>query len=145
METPYRTDIQVRFADTDALGHLNNTAYSFYAEHARLEFFSDLGAEVAGLILARIALDFRRQVRFREDVYVLTRVERVGNSSVTLAQEVYATEELAAEASSVVVLFNYEAGRSKRIPEELRGRLEAHLTSSNTNADANAAPPAEAE
>ena len=142
MQTPYRTDVQVRFADTDALGHLNNTAYSFYAEHARLEFFSDLGAEVAGLILARIALDFRRQVRFREAVYVLTRVERVGNSSVTLAQEVYAEGKLAADVSSVVVLFDYEAGRSKRIPEELRGRLEAHLTTSNTNA--NAAPPAEA-
>ena len=141
MQIPYRTDIQVRFADTDALGHLNNTAYSFYAEHARLEFFSDLGAEVAGLILARIALDFRRQVRFRENVYVLTRVERVGNSSITLAQEVYAEGELAADVSSVVVLFDYEAGRSKRIPEALRGRLEAHSVS----LDANAAHPAEAE
>ncbi len=135
MQTPYRTDIQVRFADTDALGHLNNTAYSFYAEHARLEFFSDLGAEVAGLILARIALDFRRQVRFREAVYVLTKVERVGNSSVTLAQEVYAEGKLAADVSSVVVLFDYEAGRSKRIPGELRGRLEAHLSSSDANAE----------
>ena len=127
MSTPYRTNVQVRFADTDALGHLNNTAFSFYAEGARLEFFSDLGAEVQGLILARIALDFRRQVRFREDVYVLTKVERVGNSSVTLAQEVYAEGELAAEISSVVVLFDYEAGRPKRIPEGLRGRLEPHL------------------
>ena len=135
MQIPYRTDIQVRFADTDALGHLNNTAYSLYAEHARLEFFSDLGAEVVGLILARIALDFRRQVRFREAVYVLTRVERVGNSSVTLAQEVCAGGELAAEISSVVVLFDYEAGRSKKIPEELRGRLEAHLISSDADAD----------
>ena len=127
MQTPYRTNVQVRFADTDALGHLNNTAFSFYAEHARLEFFSDLGAEVQGLILARIALDFRRQVRFREDVYVLTKVERVGNSSVTLAQEVYAEGELAAEVSSVVVLFDYEAGRPKRIPEDVRERLGAHL------------------
>ena len=127
MSIPYRTDIQVRFADTDALGHLNNTAFSLYAEGARLEFFSDSGAEVQGLILARIALDFRRQVRFREEVYVLTQVERVGNSSVTLAQEVYAAEELAAEISSVVVLFDYEAGRPRRIPDDLRGRLEVHL------------------
>ncbi len=39
---PYRTDIQVRFADTDALGHVNNSAFAHYAEHARIEFFQHL-------------------------------------------------------------------------------------------------------
>lgn len=34
---PHPTDIQVRFSDTDAQGHLNNTAYAVYAELARAD------------------------------------------------------------------------------------------------------------
>ena len=33
----HRTDIQMRFGDTDALGHVNNASYASYAEVARLE------------------------------------------------------------------------------------------------------------
>ena len=32
MPSSHRTDIQVRFADTDAQGHLNNGSYAIYAE-----------------------------------------------------------------------------------------------------------------
>ena len=35
----HRTDIQVRFGDTDALGHVNNASFAAYAELARLDFF----------------------------------------------------------------------------------------------------------
>ena len=31
----YHTDIQVRFNDTDALGHVSNIAFALYAEQAR--------------------------------------------------------------------------------------------------------------
>ena len=62
----HRTPIQVRFADTDAQGHLNNGSFAIYAETARLAFFRDLGSAVGSLILAHLAIDFRRQVRFGE-------------------------------------------------------------------------------
>jgi acyl-CoA thioester hydrolase len=120
----YRTDIQVRFNDTDMLGHLNNTAYALYAEQARVEFFRSLGMGRITLILAHISLDFRKQVTFGDKVYVITTVGKVGNSSVTLLQNVFANGELSAEIKSVVVLFDYEAQKPKAIPSELRERLE---------------------
>lgn len=122
----FRTDVQVRFADTDAYGHLNNTSFALYAEQARVEFLYALGAERGTLILAHIALDFRKQVRFGEKVYVLTSVERVGNTSVTLRQDIYADEQVAAEVRSVVVLFDYQAQQSKRVPEPLREKLHIY-------------------
>jgi acyl-CoA thioester hydrolase len=120
----YRTDIQVRFNDTDMLGHLNNTAYALYAEQARVEFFRSLGMGRIALILAHISLDFRKQVTFGDKVYVETKVGKVGNSSVTLLQNVVANGERAAEIKSVVVVFDYEAQKPKAIPGELRMRLE---------------------
>jgi acyl-CoA thioester hydrolase len=123
----YRTDIQVRFNDTDMLGHLNNTAYALYVEQARVDFFRSLGMARITLILAHISLDFRKQVAFGDKVRVETNVSKVGNSSVTLSQAVYANNEVAAETKSVVVLFDYEAQKPKTIPAELRTRLEDYL------------------
>ena len=112
MPSPHRTDIQVRFADTDALGHLNNTSFALYAEQARLDFLREATGEPrGGFILAHIALDFRRQVRYGDGVHVLTWVERVGTTSVTLAQRVVANGGTAADVRSVVVRFDYAAQR----------------------------------
>lgn len=123
----YRTDIQVRFNDTDALGHLNNTAYALYAEQARVMFFHSLGLEKITLILAHISLDFRKQMIFGDSVYVETRVEKIGNSSVTLLQNIFANNALVVETKSVVVLFDYNAQKPKKIPDELRRGLETFL------------------
>jgi len=75
----HRTDIQVRFGDSDALGHINNASFATYAEVARLAFFSDLGGTVQSLILANLCIDFRRQVKVDEPVHVDTWVEKIGN------------------------------------------------------------------
>ena len=123
---PHRTEIQVRFADTDAQGHLNNGSYAIYAETARLAFFRDLGSGVGSLILARLAIDFRRQVRFGEAVAVDTWVERVGTTSVALRHAIRADGAVAADVSSVVVRFDYDAQRPAPWTDAQRADLAAH-------------------
>lgn len=127
MSQAFRSDIQVRFNDTDALGHLNNTSFALYAEYARVEFLDNLRTGDVYLILAHISLDFVKQVKFREEVYVSTQVEKMGNSSVTLHQEVYANDEVAAKVRSVVVLFDYGTQKSVRLSDEVREQLRTYL------------------
>ncbi|MDZ7706231.1 MAG: thioesterase family protein [Trueperaceae bacterium] len=122
----HRTDIQVRFNDTDALGHINNTSFALYAEVARVEMLSWMRSAPVFLILAHIALDFRRQGRFDDEIYVLSYVEKLGRSSITLKQDIYAEDELAAEVRSVVVLFDYDAQQAVPLSDKQRGYLEAH-------------------
>ena len=119
----HRTPIQVRFADTDAQGHLNNGSYAIYAETARLAFFRDLGSAVGSLILAHVAIDFRRQVRFGEAVAVDSWVERVGTTSVTLRHAILADGAVAADVRSVVVRFDYGAQRPAPWTEGQRAEL----------------------
>lgn len=119
--------IEVRFADTDAAGHVNNAAYATYGEAGRIAFLEACGLDVAQLILARIEIDFRRQLRFGDEVGVESAVERVGNSSVTVRQTVRANDEVAAELRSVVVNFDYDAERPARIPDEARDRMRAYV------------------
>jgi acyl-CoA thioester hydrolase len=123
----HHVDIQMRFSDTDALGHVNNGSFVIYAEKGRLEFLRVLGSQVRSLILAHIAVDFRRQVVFGEAVAVDTWVERVGTTSVTLLQTILAEGETAADVRSVVVAFDYAAKRPRPWTAEARAALEAYV------------------
>ena len=120
----HRTDVQLRFGDTDALGHVNNASFATYAEIARLDFLQRFGGSVRSLILASLYLDFRRQVKLGDTVYVETWVEKLGSSSVTLAQSICANGEKAADVKSVVVYFDYQNQRSRPLMPEMRSALE---------------------
>lgn len=129
----HRIPIQLRFADTDAFGHLNNAVFATFAEVGRIAFWRDrLDREVApddtaGMILAHLSMDFRQQVRLHDQVSVTTAVQRLGNSSIRMKQAVLRGEETAAEIESVVVFFDYRQQQSVPIPAPIRARLEQLL------------------
>ena len=120
-----RTPIQLRFADSDALGHVNNATLATYVETGRLDFFAPFDGFVNSLILAHLSLDYRRQVRLHQRVEVHTSLERVGTSSVALRQLVLADGEVAVEARCVVVHFDYAAQQPAPVPEHVRRQLLA--------------------
>jgi acyl-CoA thioester hydrolase len=123
----HRTDIQVRFADSDALGHINNATFATYAELARLEFLSKLGESVQRLILANLVIDFRRQVLVTDAVHVDSWVERLGTTSMAIAHTIYANDERAADIKSVVVYFDYAASKAMPLTSDMRAALEAFI------------------
>jgi len=118
-----RLPVQLRFGDTDKLGHINNAVYASYAELGRLAFLQELGIEAATLILARLTIDFRRQVRLGDRCAIQTRVSRLGNTSFGLEQTLYANDEVAAEFEAVLVWFDYESQRPGPIPADVRDVL----------------------
>ena len=121
----HHTPIQLRFSDTDALGHINNGSFVIYAETARLTFFNEILNASRSLILARIAVDFRQQIRFGDQVEVLTWIEKVGSASVTVMHQILANSEVAGEALAVVVCFDYDAQLSRPWTTAARLALEA--------------------
>jgi acyl-CoA thioester hydrolase len=115
----------VRFRDLDSLGHVNNAVYLTYLEQARLALLSPQGAEVTSMILARVEIDFRAQVGFRETVDIEVTPTRVGTKSFELGYEMRAGDRLVAEAKTVLVAFNYERGESEPIPDAWRKLLSS--------------------
>jgi acyl-CoA thioester hydrolase len=123
----HRTDIQMRFGDTDALGHINNASFASYAELGRLDFLSKLGGSVRSLILASLYIDFRRQVNLGDRLYVESWVSKLGRTSVTLEQAIHANDEKAADVKSVVVHFDYTTNKSKELSAEIRAVLAQYV------------------
>jgi acyl-CoA thioester hydrolase len=119
----HRTQVQMRFGDTDAYGHVNNASFAAYAEVARLDFLLCLGKAVRSLILANLSIDFRRQLTFGESVHVETWVERLGRTSITMRQTVHGDNKLAADVKSVVVLFDYSSGQATELTSDIRDAM----------------------
>jgi acyl-CoA thioester hydrolase len=119
--------VEIRWSDLDAFGHVHNAVYSVYLEECRDEWLEAAigGAESAwDFVLARVAVDFRRELRLEDGaVVVRCRLERLGTSSVTTREEIRAGEELAAEAEAVLVP-RREGGGSRPLTPVERAALE---------------------
>lgn len=136
---PFWSDEKVRISDTDHNGHVNNTATGQYCEAGRGEVMLHVaGSRGAGrgfaMAVARVAIDYRREIHWPGRVRVGTRVARVGRSSITVAQGLFwrppeaaadAPGLLFATAESVMVILDPTTRRSMPLPEVLRERFAA--------------------
>ncbi|RLM67197.1 thioesterase family protein [Halorubrum sp. Atlit-26R] len=126
----YTADIDVRFRDIDAMGHVNNAVYATYIEQARTRYFSDvLDADLSRVstVLASISIDFRRPVELVDgEVTVTVDVADLGRSSATMTHEIRAGGEAAAEAEATLVSLDPETGEPAPIPEEHRAAMESY-------------------
>jgi acyl-CoA thioester hydrolase len=132
-EFSHRTFLEVRFRDIDAFGHVNNAVFSTFAEQARVQYLLDVigapdGFERMPLILARIAIDYRSPIRLGERVTVESRVDRIGNRSITMSHRITGGPEarLAADVHSVLVTYDYAAARPIPVPAGWRDRIGAY-------------------
>jgi len=122
--------IEVRWRDCDAYKHVNNAVYATYLEECRDEWLELALGDVGSTwdyVLARVAIDFRREVTLEdEEVLVRIRLARIGTSSVTLAEEITKRDgTLAAEAEAVVVARDPTTGRSRPLTAPERAAFEA--------------------
>jgi len=124
--------VEIRWSDVDAYQHVNNAVYATYLEECRDEWVERALGEVGDswdLVLARVAIDFRRELRLEdEEVVVSCTLVRIGNSSVTLREEVRTRDgELSAEAEAVLVARDREVGRSRPLTDAEREAFERAL------------------
>ncbi len=126
----HQYDCRVRFSDVDVYGHVNNVKYFEYYQEARLGFLSSLGGGEGdfALVVARVAVDYRRPILFRTEPYAVdTWVVRVGRSSFTLGSEIRDGSEVLSRAETVLVTFDIETRKARPLREIERERLLAEL------------------
>lgn len=127
----YKTTITPRVSETDAVGHINNTTLPVWFEAGRNPLFElftpDHDFANWKMVIVKTTLEFTGQIYFGKDAEVHTWVERIGNSSLELYEEIYQEERLCAKNRAVYVNFNLDAQQTEPIPADIRTTLEAHL------------------
>jgi acyl-CoA thioester hydrolase len=127
--------IEIRWRDVDAYLHVNNAVYATYLEEARDELLRvalDDAGDPWDWVLARVAIDFRRELKLEDGaVIAFCAVERIGTSSVTLREGIRAEAGwVAAEAEAVVVAWDRESGGSRPLTDAERAAFERALVRS---------------
>ena len=120
-----------RFSDSDALGHINNTAVPVWFEGAREPVFRlftpDLDVNNWRLIIAKIEVEYLGQLYLGQEIEVRTYFSRLGKSSFDVYQEVWQHNELCARGTAVSVHFNYQTQSAEAIPEDIRNTMLEHM------------------
>lgn len=112
----------------DAYGHVNNVVFLRYLEEARIDFLFRPDQEFKqGSVVARHEIDYKRQLVHRHaPVDIELWVTEIKAASFTLAYEVKDPDQIYVRASTVIVPFDFEAQRPRRITAEEREFLREY-------------------
>ena len=115
------------------MGHVNNAAYLVYFEAARVLFISQFLPPGAPLdtVLARVTVDFLREIHFPGTIEVGARLLHLGNKSLRTGYGVFRDGECVATSEAINVFFDTDARRSIAPPDEVRAALEAELAAAS--------------
>ena len=118
---PFVTPIQVRWRDIDAKNQVNNATIVTYLETARTELWRQRfgGGIDIPFVVARVEVDFRRQLTIDDDVRIGLWVEDLKGASYVFAYRIEAGGEHAAEARTMMAHIGPN-GRPTRIEPEMR-------------------------
>jgi acyl-CoA thioester hydrolase len=129
---PVRASDTIRFADMDRQGHVNNAVYPTYFETGRVVRIYDPedGLQVEGCttVLARIEIDFLKELRWPGTVEIGTGIAEIGRSSYVFSQAIFHEGACSARARSTMVLIDRTTRKARPLPPELVGRLNRMLT-----------------
>ncbi len=134
----HRRAIEVRFADTDAMGHVNNALYLTYVESARVAYWAAVTGEAIerspdraeSLILAEAEVAFRSPIFHGDTVVVESRTTRIGRTSIGLEHRLTAARpagpvRLVAVCRTVIVRYDYTSELPIPLEPGIVERLEA--------------------
>ena len=134
----YRHGIEIRYGDTDALGHVNNATYFTYFEAARGGYYTTVvghpfgtgpDAEKRTFVIAEAHITYRAPAFYGEPLWCGVRVGWVSRSAFALDYRVevgesdIGTARVVADGSTVQVFYDLQRGRPMRTPADLVAQL----------------------
>lgn len=139
-----RVPVQVRWADLDAYGHVNNASLLTLLEEARVQAFwaggpegspttaiIDAGPGASSVtVIARQESEYLGQIpHHREPILVDIWIGRMGGASMEVCYEVLApdAETVYARAATTVVMLDAASGRPRRLTDDERAAWEPYL------------------
>jgi acyl-CoA thioester hydrolase len=119
-----RLKLQIRFADLDILGHVNNSVYLTYFELARLHYFRYLVGDhwdwkKDGMVLVKNEVEYIKPVLVTDNPEIEMKVAHIGTKSFALYYELIVNGVLYTKGLSVQVCYDSISGQSIPIPPQM--------------------------
>lgn len=114
------------------MGHVNNANHITYFELARIHYFRDVINEEVnwseqGVILAKTEINYHRPILLSDNVFVYSRVSKLGNKSYEVEYVITAENNnglhICASGMSVQVCYDYLNNSTMSIPQSWREKV----------------------
>ncbi len=125
---------RVRFAETDANGHMSHVTAVIYMEQARADFLNGLGLfsmeemmkSGKTFVLAKQTIEYQNQAYYYDNIDTYARVSRIGRSSVEMEYVLFNRDKnnITCTAQSTIVYFDAEQQKSTPLPSDLLQLIE---------------------
>ena len=128
-EFSYKSEIRVRFGETDLQGVVFNANYLLYVDTAQMDYLRTIGVSYQDMldrgydiVIVDASLQFLAPAHFDEILEIYARISHIGNSSIKMDYEIYeaASERFVARAQTAYVIIGKEAQTSVRVPPYIR-------------------------
>ena len=122
------TEIELRFADLDAYGHVNNAVYFTYLETARVKLFQESFAALMAsgilFLVVEASCRYRKPIELNDRLHVDIETAELGRSSFTLVYTLHDGQgKEFATARTVMVCYDAKASKTIGLPEDMRAAL----------------------
>lgn len=121
----FNTSIEIRFADLDAYGHVNNALFFTYLETARVKLFQQhfgafLGTDLMFLVV-RAECDYRLPIELTDQLQIAISIDEVRRSSFNFGYRMHnGAGKTFAEAKTVMVCYDPKIKKPVAIPTEIK-------------------------
>ena len=112
---PFHVNIQTRWRDLDAFGHVNNAVFATYIETARGTLFKRWSLPFDGtgqsLIVASMNINYLKQLKHPSNIIVGLKINKVGKTSFNIESYIFDerdTENPIATSNVVIVCFDFD-------------------------------------
>jgi acyl-CoA thioester hydrolase len=128
---PYRLTDNVRFADLDPNGHVNNAVYATYFETGRVTLMKDRSywqlPEGLTWIMVRLDIHFRAELHWPSGIEMGLGVAKFGRTSVTFDQVVFSKGHCVASAQAVTVLIDQATRKPTPLTADIIAKFQPWL------------------
>jgi len=118
---PFHVNIQTRWRDLDAFGHVNNAVFATYIETARGTLFKRWSLPFDGtgksLIVASMTINYLKQLKHPSNIIVGLKINKVGNTSFNIESYIFNEKDIQSPiATSNVVIVCFDFDNQKPVP-----------------------------
>src|SRR5687767_3777934 len=122
-----RFPLELRYADFDTKGHVNNAVYLTYFEIARSKAWQAMGGDADfPFVVAEARVRYKAQARIGDSLEIEIWTSEIRTKAWVWSYRIMnpAGDVLVAEGETVQVAFDYERRETMAIPPSLRADLE---------------------
>ncbi|MFN4011874.1 acyl-CoA thioesterase [Pannonibacter sp.] len=126
----FETAVEIRYRDTDSMGHVSSPVYYDYLQSAYLEYMHEIlqtpKREKLPHIMVKTACEYVAQAKYGEKIVICSHITKFGTKSFEMEHVMHLDDEdrpVVARGNSVHVMFDYAKQATYPVPDEFKDKI----------------------